>query len=357
MAIQGTRPPREGEALDEARVHPWLREVLGQPHASVEVGQFPGGHSNLTYAARVGDVEVVLRRAPIGANIKSAHDMGREWRVLCALAPVLPLAPKPIAYSADVERLGAAFLVMERVPGVILRRDPPANLALTEPVAAALCESFVDALATLHALDPQALGLSDFGRPEGYVARQVAGWTERYQRAQTDVIDDMDAVATWLQERLAAQQPSGAGASVLHNDFKFDNLVLDPADPTRIRGILDWEMSALGEPLMDLGSALSYWVQADDDETAHWFRFGPTHLPGMLRRKELFEAYLRRAGRTTQDAVFHAAFGLFKTSVVAQQIYARFHKGLTQDARFAVFIEAVRLLSRRAAETIARGQL
>ena len=353
MSLEGTRPAREGEALDEARIYPWLREVLGQPHARIDVGQFPGGHSNLTYAALVGDREVVVRRAPIGASIKNAHDMGREWRVLSALSPVFPYAPKPLAFCDDTERLGAAHLVMERVPGVILRREAPVGMVLSEDVARRLCTSFVEALATLHAFDHRALGLSDFGRPDEYIARQVSGWTERYRRAQTDALGDMDTVATWL----AAQTPASTGVSVLHNDFKFDNLVLDPSDPTKLRGILDWEMAAVGEPLMDLGTALSYWVEADDAEALHRFRFGPTHLPGMLSRNALFDAYLARSGRTTRDAVFFAAFGLFKTAVVAQQIYARFQRGLTKDARFAVFIEGVKILAGRAADTLGSGRL
>jgi aminoglycoside phosphotransferase (APT) family kinase protein len=353
--LEGTKPPREGEGLDLARVGPWLREVLGVPEgAELRVGQFPGGHSNLTYAVSCGDREVVVRRPPLGAVAKSAHDMGREWRVLRALAPRLPLAPRPIAYSDDEARLGSKVLVMERVPGLIVRREWPREVALNEERARALCEAFVDALVRLHAVDWQGAGLSDFGKPEGFVGRQVVGWTERYRRAETHPIEDMDTIAAWFPSHVP---PLAVDGAVVHNDFKLDNLVLDPEHPATIRAVLDWEMAALGDPFMDVGTALSYWVEAGDDPRLHAFRFGPTHEPGMMTRAELVRAYAEGSGRTTEHIVFYAAFGLFKTAVVAQQIFARYARGQTQDARFAAFLEGVRVLARRAAHTIERGEV
>lgn len=317
------------------------------------MGQFPGGHSNLTYAVAVGDRELVVRRPPVGSLVKSAHDMGREFRVLSALAPVLPTAPRPLAYCDDESLLGARFLVMERVPGLILRRDVPAGVDLGPSPARRLCETFVDTLCALHAIDYQAVGLGDFGKPVGYVARQVSGWTERYRKSQTDELVDMESLAPWL----AAHLPETSEACVLHNDFKFDNMVLDPADLGTVRGILDWEMAAVGDPLMDLGTALSYWVEPGDAQELQLFRFGPTNLPGMLTREALVRHYGEASGRDVCGAVFYAAFGLFKTAVVAQQIYYRYKQGLTRDERFALFIEGVRVLARRAAVTLEQDRV
>jgi aminoglycoside phosphotransferase (APT) family kinase protein len=190
----------------------------------------------------------------------------------------------------------------------------------------------------------------DLGRPEGYVERQIAGWTRRYRDAETDEIRDMDAVAAWLADR----KPGPVRAAVVHNDYKYDNLVLDASEPARILGVLDWEMATVGDPLLDLGTALSYWVQADDAPDLRALRFGPTTAPGTLTRRELVDRYAARRGGEPGPPGFGYAFGLFKTAVVAQQIYFRYRKGLTRDARFAAFLDGARALAaqaRRAAET------
>ncbi|MHB1844090.1 MAG: phosphotransferase [Deltaproteobacteria bacterium] len=346
------RPPRPGEALDLGALGAWLEAALGLK-GELSVQQFPSGHSNLTYLVTVGGRELVLRRPPFGTTVKSAHDMAREHRVLSCLSRAWPLAPKPLGLCEDERILGSTFYAMERVAGLVLRRDLPAGLTLEPARAKALGESFVRALAELHRLDYGAIGLADLGQPEGYVGRQLGGWTKRYGQAKTDEVPAVEAVARWL----SANEPPAGPPALLHNDYKLDNLVLDPADPTCVRGVLDWEMSTLGDPFMDLGTALGYWVEASDPEPLQRLRFGPTHLPGMPTRAELFGRYAELVGRAPGDPVFYYAFGLFKTAVVAQQIYQRFVKGLTKDPRFAQMIDAVRVLAEQAEVAIARGRL
>jgi aminoglycoside phosphotransferase (APT) family kinase protein len=213
--------------------------------------------------------------------------------------------------------------------------------------------ALIDGLAELHGLDPKAAGLEDLGKPAGYVERQVSGWTRRYADSKTDDIPAVDALSIWL----ADHRPPESGASLIHNDYKLHNVVLDPDDPTRIVGVLDWEMATLGDPLMDLGSTLSYWVEAADSEPYHAIRWGPTMLPGSLTRAELAERYATQSGRDLGNVLFYYCFGLFKTAVVLQQIYYRYAKGLTQDPRFAPLIFGVRLLAERGVEALGKGRI
>ncbi len=352
-----TRAPRPGEELDAAALGAFLGASLpgadGRPIAA-RVEQFPGGHSNLTYLLRLADGrELVLRRPPVGSRVKAAHDMGREVRVLSRLAEVWDTAPRPLVHCDDEARLGFKFYVMERLRGLILRRELPAGVALDEPTARRSSEALIDGMVELHAIDYQAAGLGDLGRPDGYVERQVRGWTERYGGSRTDDIPSVTRVADWL----AAHLPTSGPATLLHNDYKFDNVVLAPDDLTRIVGVLDWEMATVGDPLMDLGTALAYWVEEGDPEPLKGMRFGPTTLPGMLTRAGVAEHYAERSGRPVDDIVFYYAFGLFKTAVVVQQIYYRWKQGLTKDPRFAGLIHAVGLLCDRAALAIDRGSL
>jgi len=351
--IDSARPVREGEQLDLVRLLPYLRETLGTPGAQLEIDQFPAGHSNLTYLLRLDGQELVLRRPPFGSKVKTAHDMGREYRMLSKLSPAYPLAPRPLLLCTDESVLDCQFYVMERRRGVILRRRIPDGVALDEAAARALCGSFVDTLVGLHALDHEALGLGDFGRPAGYVERQVTGWTKRYHGSQTDELPQVEAVAEWL----AANLPPSPPATIIHNDFKFDNLLLDPDAITRITGILDWEMTTVGDPLMDLGTTLSYWVQADDPDPIKMIGFGPTTLPGMYSRRELADCYAQRSGRDIEHILFYYCYGLFKTAVVLQQIYYRYKQGLTEDPRFAQFGFGVRILTDLAAGAIESGTL
>jgi aminoglycoside phosphotransferase (APT) family kinase protein len=345
------RAVRAGEELDVAALGAYLERELGGT-GTVTVEQFPGGHSNLTYLVRQGDREMVLRRPPFGSKVKSAHDMGREVTVLSALAPVYARAPKVFAYEATGDVLGAPFYLMERRRGVILRKDLPAELASDHARVRRVCELLVEALVDLHAVDYKAAGLGDFGKPAGYIERQVTGWTERYAGSQTDDIPAVTEVTAWL----AAHRPADGAPALIHNDFKFDNVIFTP-ELDQIVGVLDWEMTTVGDPLMDLGGSLGYWAQADDPPAYHQLPFGPTARPGMFTRADVARRYAELSGRATGDVVFYYAFGLFRTAVIAQQIYFRFAKGLTKDPRFASLGFAVRLLVEQARLTIARGSL
>jgi len=351
LKVDAPRPVRAGEELDLGKLAAFVDRELGS-HGAVTVEQFPGGHSNLTYLVHHGDREYVLRRPPVGSKVKSAHDMGREVAVLSKLAPVFSRAPRVYAYEPTGEVLGAPFYLMERRCGVILRRQLPAEIAADPTQLRRVCELLVDALVDLHAVDYVAAGLGDFGKPAGYIERQVTGWTERYTGSQTDEIPAVTEIAAWL----ASHRPADGAPALIHNDFKFDNVIFD-LQLGSITGVLDWEMATVGDPLMDLGTSLSYWTQASDPAIFHQLPFGPTAQVGMMTREEVARRYLERSGRTTSDLVFFYAFGLLKTAVIAQQIYYRFANGLTKDPRFGAMILGVRLLSEQARSAIDRNAI
>lgn len=352
--IDAPRPPRAGEELDAEPLAAYLAahlpDVAGRP---IAIAQFPGGHSNLTYLVTIGERELVLRRPPVGSKVKSAHDMGREVRVLSRLAPAWPPAPRPVLHCEDESVIGCPFYLMERRRGVILRREPPPDLAIDRPTARRLSEVLVDGLAELHAIDFAAIGLGELGRPEGYALRQVRGWTGRYAGSRTDELPVVERVAAWLVGHI----PSSPPPALIHNDFKYDNIVLDPADLTRIAGVLDWEMATVGDPLMDLGTSLAYWVEEGDPPAMSAMRFGPTTLPGMMTRAEIAARYAAKTGRAIDHIGFYYAFGLFKTAVVAQQIYWRWKQGLTRDPRFEPLLLAVSALCTQASQSIDRGTI
>lgn len=332
---------RAGEALDQGALAAWLAGGLGPMTGPLKIEQFPAGHSNLTYLVRTGGGEYVLRRPPFGNRVKTAHDMGREFRVLSALAPVFPPAPRPLLLCEDERVIGAPFYLMERRQGVVIRRALPDAFTGRAYVASRLCESLVDTLAALHAVDYRAVGLGDFGRPAGYVARQVTGWTERYRAAATDHIADMERVAAWLAERT----PPERGAAVIHNDLKFDNVMFATDDPARVVAVLDWEMATIGDPLMDLGTSLAYWIEPGDPEPLRAVAMGPTTAPGMWTRRQVVHHYSLRTGRAVDNLGFYHVFGLFKLAVIVQQIYARYVRGLTHDQRFATMNRMVAVLA------------
>jgi aminoglycoside phosphotransferase (APT) family kinase protein len=353
-----SKPVRKGEELAVDPLRPYLEESLGEPISALTVTQFPGGYSNLTYLLHWsqkdgGQRSVVLRRPPFGSTVKRAHDMGREHRILTQLAPHLSWVPRPLAFCQDHAVLGADFYVMERVAGVILRREVPSGVTVDPATARRMSEILLDTLVELHALDYDAIGLGDLGKPEGYVERQIRGWIRRYGDAQTDEVEQMPAVAAWL----VANLPTSGPATIIHNDHKFDNVIWESERFEQLIGVLDWEMATLGDPLMDLGTTLCYWIEARDHAGLQNMSFAPTHLPGMLTRRQLCDRYADRTGRDVSKIVFYYVYGLYKTAVVVQQIYYRFKQGLTQDPRFAGLIFAVGLLADRAAETIERQEL
>ena len=345
--IDQPRDVRAGEELSINQLTNYLTSKLPNVQGDISIKQFPSGHSNLTYFVQIGTQEFVLRRPPFGANIKSAHDMSREYKILSHLHPVYTKVPKPMHYCDDESIIGAPFYLMERVKGIVLRAKAPEGVNLTEDVMCKLSTAFVDNLVAIHALDYQAAGLGDLGKPQGYVVRQVRGWTERYANAKTDDIPKMEQVATWLAEHL----PPESSATLIHNDYKYDNLVLNPTDLS-IRAVLDWEMATIGDPLMDLGTALGYWVEQDDPEELRALAFGVTMLPGNLTRDEIVEHYAELSGRDVSRIQFYHVYALFKIAVIVQQIYARYKRGATQDPRFANLVNGVRVLSMVAAKEI-----
>jgi aminoglycoside phosphotransferase (APT) family kinase protein len=353
--LDGAEPIRAGEEVDLEPLAQYLRENIPEiaERAELSIQQFPSGHSNLTYLVRAGAREYVLRRPPYGSRVKTAHDMGREYRVLSKLHVAYPLAPEPLIHCDDESVLGAPFYVMRRVHGLILRKDLPHGLELDALQVSALHRELVDRLVELHAIDFSAIGLGDLGKPEGYVERQIRGWTERYAGSRTDEIAAVDQLGRWLAERI----PADGAPSLIHNDFKLDNLVLDRDDPTRIIGVLDWEMCTVGDPLMDLGTTLSYWIEAADAEPFQAVRWGPTTIPGSATRREIADRYAAKSGRDVANILYYYCFGLFKTAVVLQQIYYRYKSGLTQDERFAMLIHGVRLLAERGVEATVIGRV
>ncbi len=252
---------RSGEELDLAKIDPFLRDSIPHLEGEMAVRQFPGGHSNLTYLITFKNKEVVLRRPPFGAKAKSAHDMGREYRILKALKPFFPYCPEPLAYSEDTDIMDCPFYVMERIQGIILRRNLPNGMFLTPTQVERLFQKVVEIHYALHSLDYRKIGMEGFGRPEGYVRRQVQGWSSRYRAARTPDAPDFESVMAWLDAHQPMDSPCPC---IIHNDYKFDNIVLDSANPLNIIGVLDWEMATIGDPLMDLGSSLGYWVEPGD---------------------------------------------------------------------------------------------
>ena len=341
----GRRGTRQGEELDRARVEAFLRDNIPGLGGEVSISQFPSGYSNLTYLITAGERQMVLRRPPHGTKAKSAHDMGREFRILSALHPVFPYCPRPLAFCDDESVMGVGFYVMERIKGIILRKQMPSELSFGPAQMERLTKRLVELMAELHAVDYEAAGLGGFGKPAGYARRQVEGWSKRYRDARTPDVPDGEAVMVWLAGNLP---PDNAVGTIIHNDFKLDNVVLDPADPLRVIGVLDWEMATLGDPLMDLACTLAYWVQADDAPELVANAPMLTYLPGSLTRAQAVEYYGQQTGRVMDHIGFYYTFGLFRLAVIAQQIYYRFYHGQTQDQRFARMPLMVRALLAKA---------
>jgi aminoglycoside phosphotransferase (APT) family kinase protein len=339
---------RKEDAFDVEAVAAWLRdhatafrEDLG---GTPEVRQFPGGASNLTYLLRYADRDLILRRPPAGVKAASAHDMGREFRIQSALAPVFPYVATMVGLCTDESVIGSEFYVMERLDGTILRRELP--FAATPEDASRLCENAIDVLIALHSVDPQSLpDLAKLDKGPGYVGRQVSGWIGRFAKARTDDTGDWSDITEWIEHH----RPDDVAQVLIHNDFRFDNMVLDPDDPMKIIGVLDWEMATVGDPLMDLGGSMSYWVEPGDDEFFQQFRRQPTTTPGMWTRQQIVEHYCDRMGlaMTPEKWRFYEVFGIFRLAVIAQQIWYRYYHRQTTNEAYAVFGPAVGYLEKR----------
>lgn len=345
---------REGEELDSRKVETFIRDSLQYQEGEFFIKQYPSGFSNLTYMVKAGNREMVLRRPPFGKKAKTAHDMSREYKILSALHPVFPLSPKPLLYSEDPEIMGCPFYVMERIPGIILRKNLPKEMTLRPEDARSLCENMIRCLNTLHTIDYRKIGLDTLGKPEGYVRRQVEGWSARYRDARTDDAPDFEKVMAWLHEKMPEETDR---PGIVHNDFKLDNVVLNPSNPREIKGILDWEMATIGDPLMDLGGSLAYWVDRNDSEEHQLMRLLPTTEKGMMTRKELVAFYRQVSGRKIESMDYYFCFGLFKLAGIAQQIYYRYYHGQTKDKRFAMLIGAVMILEKVALGVIEKSDL
>ncbi len=340
---------RPGEEIDPAAVKIFLEKNIKNIAGNITITEFPGGFSNLTYLITIGEKQMVLRRPPIGAKVKAGHDMGREFRVLEALYPVFPYCPKPLIYTDDTSIIGSPFFVMEKISGIILRKDLPTGLLFSENQAEKLCKTFMGLLADIHGIDVKEAGLDFIGKPAGYVRRQVEGWADRCRRAKTDDSPDFRHIMDWLKDKMLEDTDS---PTIVHNDYKLDNVVLDPEAPEKIIGVLDWEMATFGDPLMDLGNCLAYWVEKKDPLEMQIMRTMPTNMDGAMTRREIVDLYEERTGRSTEQFDFYYCFGLFRLAVIAQQIYFRYFNGITGNKRFAVLIAIVNSLEKTAIKVI-----
>lgn len=324
---------REGEELDLKRLDPWLLEQIDGLQGSPEVTQYAGGASNWTYRLKYPSHDLILRRGPAGRKAKGAHDMGREYRLQEALAPAFPYVPKMYVWTNDESLIGAEFYLMQRMPGIIPRKNMPRALDLSTAQVGELCRNALDVLIALHEVDVEKAGLSGLAKGEGYTERQISGWSKRYRQARTWNVMRGEKIIAWLERNM----PSKETISLTHNDFRFDNLVLDQNDPTRIIGVLDWELATLGDPLMDMGNSLAYWVQASDDFMAQSTRRQPTHLPGMFSRRQVMEYYCDKRDLDVKDWRFYQVYGFFRLAGIVQQIYYRYHHGQTRNPAFKRF--------------------
>lgn len=335
---------RTEDSFDVEAVHAWLSKQIAGLEALPAIEQFRSGASNLTYLLKYPDRELVLRRPPKGMKAASAHDMKREVLIQRSLHPYYSLVPRVLALCEDPHIIGSDFYVMERINGIILRRDIPANLDLTFEKTSALGQRVIDGLVQLHQVDAEIL--NQLNRGPGYVSRQVEGWSKRYRAALTDDVPSGEALMSWL----ASHEPADVAACVIHGDWRLDNMVLDISTSPKLVGVLDWELATVGDPLMDLGSALAYWINKDDEPGFASLRRQPSHLPGMPSRQEFISKYLAQSNWPCSDFTFYEVFGLFRLTVILQQIWSRYRVGQTTNPAFAEFGPAVHVLINRAME-------
>ena len=331
--IDRPREVRDEDLFDVDALDAWLKQQLDGLEGKPEVEQYPKGASNLTYRLRYPDRDLILRTPPAGTKAKSAHDVLREYRIQKALAPVFPYVPEMLAACDDQDVIGCDFYVMERLEGIIPRANLPRGLELSTEQTRTLCRNAIDRLIELHSVDVEDAGLSNLAKGAGYNQRQISGWSDRFRKARTWNVLPGNKVMRWL----ADNTPDEVAIRLIHGDYRFDNLVLDPDDPLKIVGVLDWEMATLGDPLMDLGNAMAYWVQADDDRVFKAFRRQPTHLPGMFTRREVVDYYCDRMNLSVDNWAFYEVYGLFRLAVIVQQIYYRYHHGQTTNPAFKRF--------------------
>ncbi|MCK0122170.1 phosphotransferase family protein [Loktanella sp. F6476L] len=351
MSIDQAGAIRDGEELDLDLLGPWMSQNLPHLQGRPEVTQYTGGASNWTYRLKYDNDDLILRRPPMGTKAKGAHDMGREFRLQQALQPVFSYVPTMHAYCEDSAIIGDEFYVMERLNGIIPRKNLPRDVSLSPDEVRTLCTNVLDTLIALHKVDHVAAGLDTLAAGAGYTQRQIAGWSKRYRDARTWNVPRGEGIMRWLE----ANVPENEHLCLTHNDFRFDNVVLDPSEPTRVIGVLDWELATIGDPLMDLGNTLAYWVEAGDDRLARATRRQPTTLPGMLTRDEVIAYYCDAMDLRPESFTFYQVYGLFRLSGIVQQIYARYYKGQTKNPEYKRFWVFVHYLHHRCRKLIRKA--
>jgi aminoglycoside phosphotransferase (APT) family kinase protein len=347
--IDQPKATRAEDALDINAVSAFVKSHYPNAHGALDIKQFPGGASNLTYQLNFDNVSLILRTSPKGTKAKGAHDMAREFRIMERLKPSYHYVPEMIALCSDESVIGREFYVMEKISGIIPRANLPKALTLSETEVNMLCRNVIDTLIELHKVDIQSTGLHELGKGIGYCQRQVDGWSERYKKAKTWNVPSCNYVIDYLKANVPQQEKT----CFIHNDFRFDNVVLDEHNPTKVIGVLDWEMATIGDPMMDLGNSLAYWVQADDDFVAKQTRRQPTHLKGMLTRKEVIQYYCDQMGFDAKDFTFYEVYGLFRLAVIMQQIYFRYYHKQTTNKAFKNFWLLVNYMNWRCKRLIA----
>jgi aminoglycoside phosphotransferase (APT) family kinase protein len=347
--IDQPKATRAEDALDINAVSAFVKSHYPNAFGALDIKQFPGGASNLTYQLNFDNVSLILRTSPKGTKAKGAHDMAREFRIMERLKPSYHYVPEMIALCSDESVIGREFYVMEKISGIIPRANLPKELILSETEVNTLCKNVIDTLIELHKVDIQSTGLHELGKGIGYCQRQVDGWSERYKKAKTWNVPSCNYVIDYLKANVPQQEKT----CFIHNDFRFDNVVLDEHNPTKVIGVLDWEMATIGDPMMDLGNSLAYWVQADDDFVAKQTRRQPTHLKGMLTRKEVIQYYCDQMGFDAKDFTFYEVYGLFRLAVIMQQIYFRYYHKQTTNKAFKNFWLLVNYMNWRCKRLIA----
>jgi len=338
---------RPEEALDQNNLEKFLYGKLEGSKQSLIIRQFPEGKANLTYELKYGNYEYVLRRPPLGTVAPGSHDMKREYTVLSVLQKAFHLAPKAYLYEDDPTIIGAPFFIMERRNGVVVRTRMPKEFSKIDDAGKQISEALVDALADLHKVNYSELGLEEFGKPEGFIERQINGWYTRWTKAKYQDSIEIESIYNWLKSNM----PKTKNISLVHNDYKLDNAMYSFNKPNKLEAIFDWDMCTLGDPLSDLGSLLCYWTDPDDPPFFGEFSIIPKDK-SLLTRKELIHRYAKKSGYDTSDIIFYHVLGLFRLIGIISQIYLRYIRGQTSDKRFANFGEAIPLIAKFAQRLI-----
>lgn len=348
---------RIGEELDPKRLDDVLKRVITGLKGSPHIKQFPSGASNLTYLIGYDNRELVLRRPPLGAKAASAHSMIREYRVISALQKEYPAVPKTIFYTDDESMLGSEFYLMEKIEGVLVKDKIPADWDFTNSDRNRFSKIVFDKLIELHTVDYKAAGLGEFGKPQGYAERQIKGWNKRFVNAQTPDVPGFEDVREWLAANIPDQASSTSPSALIHGDYRIDNVMLDPKDPFNVVAVLDWEMAALGDPLMDLSNALAYWVHSDDPPSLQGILKQPSDAPGMMRREDVIAYYGEKTGFDVSKWDFYEVYGYWRLVGILQQLYFRYVNKQTQDQRFADYGQATTQLGNYCRTLIAKSTL